>query len=696
MQTIEKKVVWYKNWDLIRLILAFVLTLPLVIEHLLMFFEVNHHAWSSQFEWYSLFATVIVQFGFGYQFYVWSFQEIFKYKKLGMCTLIALSTIISFVWSLWLFSYSRSGGMLDFNNDMHSDYMSFFEIGASIISFALMGEFITNNMQKTVKNDIQSLVKLQAQKAFLYDKKTKSSVEIDANTITKGQFIEIKNNSKISADGIIINASSYVNEVILTGEAKPVLKNVGDKVFAGTINLGNSIIIEATANNNETILSSIINKVEEIQSSKPKIQKFADKISVFFTPVLLVLAILAFIINFFFGYEIQNFLGTSNWSDIPHFVISGSENYITINLLSSIFFSIAMIAIACPCALGIATPLAVMIGLGIASKNHIIFNTKEIFEKIKNLNAVAFDKTGTLTHGKFSVINSTDTNNKYNDIIFSLEKQSIHPLANSLVTYLKEKDAKEISLIDYQEEVGFGLSARIENSIYTISGVNKLLNRGFTNRVESCNEEPGVVNLGLAKGNDIVAIISMKDELNANAKNVIEYLHKNNLETYLITGDNEMNAKYVANELGIKKYYSNVKPDGKGDIIDKIKKDGKLVAYVGDGINDLIALKKSDLAISISKTNESAKDVSDLNIVNGDIINIYKSLKITKLTRRAIIRNIFWAFGYNAITIPLAFLGIVPVILAPIVMGFSEITLILNTLYYKRKMNKQMQQLIKY
>ncbi|MGL4951285.1 MAG: heavy metal translocating P-type ATPase [Mycoplasma sp.] len=685
-----------KTFNLIRLIISFCLTLPLVVEHLLMFFEVNHGEWSSGFEWYSLFATVIVQFGFGYQFYIWSYEEIFKYKRLGMCTLISLSTLISFAWSLWLFIYSRTGGLLDFNNDGHADYMSFFEIGASIVSFALMGEFITTHLQKTVKNDIQSLIKLQSDKAWHYNPKTKTSKEVSATSIKINEFIEVKNNSKFPIDGIIVSDSTYTNESILTGEARPVLKNKGDNVFAGTINLGKSIIVKATVDNKNTVLSSIINKVQEIQESKPNIQKFADKISTYFTPVLLFMAISAFLINFFFGYEIQKFLTIDNWKDIPHFVPFKANNYLTINMLSASFFSISMIAIACPCALGIATPLAVMIGLGIASKNHIVFNTKQIFEKIKKLNAVAFDKTGTLTEGKLKVINSTDKNKKYIDIVYSLEKHSIHPLAESLVKFLEKQKANEIKIKEYKEEIGFGISGYYKKEKYTISGLQKLLENGFELDVENKVNKKGVITLALAKGNKIVSLYNMEDKLNPNAKQVIKYLHKNNFNTYLITGDSEENAQFIANKLGIKEYYSNVKPSGKGDIIDAIKQNGNMVAYVGDGINDLIALKKADLAISISKTNESAKDVSDLNIVNGDIINIYKALKITKLTRKGIIHNILWAFGYNAITIPLAFLGIVPVILAPIVMGFSEISLILNTLFYKFKMNRQMTKITKY
>ncbi|MGL4948171.1 MAG: heavy metal translocating P-type ATPase [Mycoplasma sp.] len=694
--TLNIKKNWFKsNWHLIRIILAFILTLPLMIEHLLMFFEVDHSNWSSDFEWYSLFATIVVQFGFGYQYYVWTYEEIFKYKKIGMCTLISISTIISFIWSIALFILTRVGSTLDFNGDMHSDYSSFFEIGASIISFALLGEYITSNLQKTVNNDLHSLIKLQAEKAFIYNFKTKKTTEIESSEIKKGQYIEIKNNSKIPADGTIVNISSYVNESILTGEAKPVFKNINDMVFAGTINLGKTLIIKTTVDNKDSVLSSIINKVHEIQATKPEIQKIADKLSLWFTPLLILLAIIAFIINFFFGFQIQETLGISQWKDIPHFVLESDANYITINLLSSTFFSIAMIAIACPCALGIATPLAIMIGLGTASKNNVIFNTKQIFEKIKNLNAVAFDKTGTLTHGKLKVINSSDKKNKYSDIVYSLEKQSIHPLAESLLVFLEDNNAREVELSEYHEEIGFGIKASYNSKQYVISGIEKLINAGFKYDIKF-TPTPGIVTLALAENNKIVAIYELKDELNLNAKAVVQYLHRNNFETYLITGDTQENAKFVSNEIGIKNIYSNVKPSEKGDIIDQIKSNGKMVAYVGDGINDLIALKKADLAISISKTNESAKDVSDINIVNGDIINIYKSLKITKLTRRGIIYNIIWAFGYNTITIPLAFLGIVPVILAPIVMAFSEITLILNTLFFRYKMSRQMKKITKY
>lgn len=299
-----------------------------------------------------------------------------------------------------------------------------------------------------------------------------------------------------------------------------------------------------------------------------------------------------------------------------------------------------MIAIACPCALGLATPLAIAIGLGVASKNNIVFNTKEIFEKIKNLNAIAFDKTGTLTIGKLQVVNSTDKKFKYKDIVYTLESQSIHPLADSLVNYLSQHESNLLKFKDLKEEIGFGIKATIDNHTYVISSKQKLLEKKYTLSVKNSLKKEDVTEIALAQDGNIVAIYQLKDELNPNAKEVIKYLHKNNIETYMITGDNENNAIAIAKQTGIKKYFANVKPEQKGKIVEQIQNKGKSVAYVGDGINDLIALKQANLSISISITNESAKDVSDLNIANGDIMNIYKAIKITKLTRRAIIYNI--------------------------------------------------------
>lgn len=296
-----------------------------------------------------------------------------------------------------------------------------------------------------------------------------------------------------------------------------------------------------------------------------------------------------------------------------------------------------MIAIACPCALGLATPLAVVIGLGIASKNHIVYNTKEIFEKIKHLNAVAFDKTGTLTIGKLNVVATTDTKHLYADIVYSLESQSIHPLAHSLVNYLEPFKPTALKLTSFKEQIGFGLKASYQKHQYSISSLDKLLKQGYKTKLKMPKQDYEISNLALTKDKEIVAIYSLKDELNPNAKEVISYLRRNNITTYMITGDNERNAKIIADQLGIDHYFAQTKPEDKGNIIDQIKAQNKSVAYVGDGVNDLIALKKADLAISVSLTNESAKEVADLNIVNGDILNIYKAIKITKLTRRAII-----------------------------------------------------------
>lgn len=681
--------------ELSKLILAFALTLPLIITHFVML-GVSDHSWMMGMEWYALFAATFVQFGLGYKFYKWGYEEVFIDKRLGMSTLIMMSTLISYCWSFGIFVYMVAGNSLDFNHDMKSDYMSFFEVGASVISFALLGNFISDQLYKNINYDIESVVRLQVDHAELYNLKTKTHTTVNASDIKIGNYLLVKNNQQIPVDGTLIDTSTYINETILTGEAKPVLKAAGAYVYAGTVNLGQNIVVQAQVDNNNTLLSSIINKVVEIQNAKPKIQKMVDKLTIWFTPLILLLAVSAFLINFFAGYDIQIWLGINNWAEIPHFVESGKEQYVFINILSASFFSIAMIAIACPCALGLATPLAIVIGIGIASKNNIVFNTKEIFEKIKHLNAIAFDKTGTLTIGKLTVIDSTDKSNQYRDLAYSLEIQSVHPLAESLVTYLKVKKAKTLKIKNFHEEIGFGLQGEYENHRYVISSLNKLLAQGYKLAEPMPKNTVDYTYLALAKEKQIVAVYTLKDSLNPNAHRVIEYLNKNHVETYMITGDSLEKAKLVADELGITKYFADVKPSQKGEIIEKLKAEGKVIAYVGDGVNDLIALKNADLAISVSLTNQSAKDIADLNIVNGDIINIYKAIKITKLTRKSIIWNLVWAFGYNIITIPLAFLGIVPVIVAPIVMGFSDVSLIVNTLVYKKIMQKAMNKLVKY
>ena len=632
--------------------------------------------------------SIIVQFLFGRKYYINAFKEIFKWKSLGMNTLIALSTLVSFLYSFVLM-FIKFFNRIDFNN-----IQTMYESGAVIITIAMIGDLVVDNIWKKANSDLTNLEKLK--EPYVYLVENKKLVKKDISEIQIGQIISVAKGGKIPLDGVLISNKTLINESILTGESKPVVKIKNDKLMSGSINLGEIAELKVTKLLNDSYLSQIIEKVEELQSQKIKQQKIADKIAKFFTPTVIVFAVLGFLVQFFLGNVFHNWYINL---DLNYLItwngpINPASGYVSFEQISqSVYLFITILIIACPCSLGLAVPLAIAVGTAKAAKNWILINNIDVFEKMKQLNAIAFDKTGTLTTGNFLVEKTIGDISKLS-LIYELESASFHPLAKSYVTWFQENNLTKEKITNsknVKEIAGVGIVWKHKNETYTISSLHYVRNQNFSLNKKIEEEIQNLSNnklysfIVLSKNKKVVTVIALTDELRPNVKKTIDLFNKLKIKTYLITGDNKKTADYLSKQLNFTKIYSEVSPYQKSEIIQEIKNEGYFVGFVGDGLNDVLALENSNLKIVMNQGSEVAKSISEIILIDGDIYNVYKAIKVTLETRKFIIFNLTWAFLYNAISIPLAIFGFINPILAAIIMSFSSISVLLNSLIFKFK-----------
>lgn len=603
--------------EVIRLITCIVLTIPFLINMILMMCHIHLPTYTHYIQ---LFLATVVEVLAGGPFLLGAIRD-FKNKRLGMDVLVTFGTLTAYIYSCVLL-ISKSSDML------------YFETCAMLLTVINIGKFIEKKAKSKTSSALKDLMALQEKKAkVLVDDKV---IEKDINDILINDVIIVPTKSTIPLDGKVVSGNSLVNQSMLTGESLPINIKENDLVYAGTLLEGESILISVTKTSNDTYLSGLINKVEQIQASKPKLQKLADKIASIFVPSVIFISILAFLVAIL----------------------------ITKDFETSLKRCIAVLMISCPCSLGLATPLSILVGSTRAIKLGVIYNNTEIFEKASKLNAICFDKTGTLTKGEFEVIEyQSDVDNAL-DIIYTLESNSTHPIAKSLVKYCKQNNANYIESFKVKEIIGKG----IEANDYFIYKENR--------------------NIYLTYKEKVIATLKVKDTLKENSKEVISSLLKQNIEVYIITGDNKEVALEIANELdiNINNVFYEVKPEDKLSIIEHISKENKKVGFVGDGINDALALNKADLSISMGSGADVAKSSSDITLSNNDLESLSSSIKLSKKVYNNIIENFIWAFSYNIVAIPLAFIGILSPLIAGLCMAFSNISVVLNALrLYKIK-----------
>jgi Cu+-exporting ATPase len=519
-----------------------------------------------------------------------------------------------------------------------SSHMLYFETCAMLLTIILIGKYIEKKAKKKTSSSLKSLMALQEKNGKVLI--NNEIVEKSINDINIDDVLIISTGENIPLDGIVISGDAEVNEAMITGESMPVYKKVNDIVLAGTTIVSGNIHLKVNKTNENTYLSLLIKKVEDIQANKPRLQRLADKIASIFVPAVISISLIAFIVTFIINKD----------------------------LATSINRAIAVLMVSCPCSLGLATPLSILVGSSRAINLQIIYNNTEIFEKASHINTICFDKTGTLSKGTFVVSEFESNVDNALDIIYTLESVSNHPIATSLVKFAKDNNAKLIKELKPKEIIGKGIECD-DYFMYKENQIVKLLYK-----------------------NEVIATLTLKDEIKEEAKEVIKQLHKQNIEVYILTGDSKDIAISVANELNIKQenVFYEIKPEDKLSIIENLKDAGKKVAFVGDGINDALALNKADLSISMGNGSDIAKSSSDITLTNSSLSSISSSIKLSKKVYINIIENFIWAFSYNIVAIPLAFIGILSPLIAGICMAFSNISVVLNALrLYKVKIGEK-------
>ena len=575
-----------------------------------------------------------------------------------MDTLVTFSVVFSLIYSLY-------GVFKIFNGDLSYMHNLYFESACMVIYFIKLGRFIENISKDKTKDAIKSLVQITPKYAVI--KKGEKEEKITIDEVNIDDILVCHPGEKIAVDGVLVKGKAHVDESFITGESKPVLKEKDSHVIAGSINYDGVIEYKAKKIGRDSTISEIVKMVVESTNSKTKIQRIADKVSGVFVPLIFIIAIVTFLIHIVLG---------SGFSD--------SLNYF-----------VTVLVVACPCALGLAVPLVIVISNGKCAKNGLFLKKAEVIENARHIDTLVFDKTGTLTYGKLKIFKSFN----YSDIsleellkiVSSLEANSTHPIATAF------SKNNLLKVTDFKNMAGIGLSGKIKNKEYYIGNL-KLLEKLKIKDTHSLDYEE-LVNQGcsilyIVSNKEIIGLIGVKDTIRSNIKTLLKKLNNLGINVIMLTGDNEKTAELIADELGIKKVIADMLPNKKADFIKSLIKDNKKVLMVGDGINDAVALVNATIGVSISDGTDVAVDSSDVILMNNDLNNIVELLEISKESFKIIKQNLFWAFFYNLIMIPiasglLASLGIVmnPMI-ASLAMTLSSLTVVFNSLRLKGGKNE--------
>ncbi|MBS1506001.1 MAG: copper-translocating P-type ATPase [Bacteroidetes bacterium] len=609
----------------------------------------------------SMLLAAPVVFWFGRNFYVNAWKQA-RHGKANMDTLVALSTGIAFIFS----TFNTFSPEFWHQRGLHAHV--YFEAAAVVIAFISLGKLLEERAKSSTSSAIKKLMGLQPKTVRVMVDEVEQ--EIPIASVKVGNVIVVKPGEKIPVDGIVRNGASYVDESMISGEPVPVEKIAGEKVFAGTVNQKGSFQFEALKVGGDTILAQIIKMVQQAQGSKAPVQKLVDKIAGVFVPVVIGIAILTFAVWMLFG----------------------GDNAFTHALLTSV----TVLVIACPCALGLATPTAIMVGVGKGAENNILIKDAESLELAHKVNAVILDKTGTITEGKPVVTNlSWQVENdlpEMKNILYALESKSEHPLAEAVVNELKKDFINNVAMTDFESLTGRGVRAIVDHTVYFIGNKN-LLHENHINLTDATEQlatswqsEAKTV-VFFTNDKTVLAVISIADKIKATSKAAIAALQDKGIEVYMLTGDNEQTAKAVASQLNLKHYQAEVLPSGKASFVKELQEQSKVVAMVGDGINDSHALAQADVSVAMGKGSDIAIDVAKITLITSDLQLLPKAFNLSRKTVRGIRQNLFWAFIYNVIGIPLAAGVLYPVngfLLDPMIAGaamaLSSVSVVGNSL----------------
>ena len=611
-------------------------------------------------DWVQAVLATFGLFFFGKQFFIGAYNQ-WKHNSANMDTLVALSTFTAYLYSLLSLFFA------DFWVKYGIAQHLYFESAVVIISFILLGKMLEESAKGRTSEAIRKLMGLKPNVVFI--KKENNWIETPIEEVLIDDIILVKAGQKIAVDGVVVQGNSYIDESMITGEYFPVKKSVGDSVFAGTTNGDGIFQMKAEKIGTETLLSSIIKAVENAQGSKAPVQKLVDKIAAVFVPIVMGIAFLTFTL----------------W------VLLDKENGISNGFQAFV----AVLVIACPCALGLATPTAIMVGIGKGAENGILIKDAQSIELASKIDTIILDKTGTITQGNPSVILDFWSNKqKYLPILYSLEQQSSHPLAKAIVKHWE--NTKNIELSQIQEIAGAGIQAIVMGECFRVGNIhwirenNLFISDFFEQKINEYQNEGSLV--VFANSKEVIAIIFIADEIKKTSAQAIKKLQEQGVEVYMLTGDNEKTASHIAKKVGITHLKYELKPSDKQEFIQKLQQQGKIVAMVGDGINDSQALAQADVSIAMGKGSDVAMEVAQLTIISSDLLKISKTINLSIQTLRTIKQNLFWAFIYNLIGIPIAagvLYFITNELLNPMyagaAMAFSSVSVVGNSLLLKRK-----------
>lgn len=599
--------------------------------------------------WLMAIISMVVILGFGWQFHLGMFKEVRRARP-GMDSLVSLGTLSALVFSWWAVVV----------NESHI----YFETGAIITSLILLGKYFEAKSTGQASEAITKLMALGAKKAKVIRQGVE--VEVDIDELQIAEVVIVRPGEKIPSDGKIIEGSAAIDESMLTGESMPVDKVADDQVFGATINTNGLIKIKIERVGANTMLAQIVKLVAEAQTKKAPIQKLADKIAGIFVPIVLVIAAITAIAWYLF----------------------------TGDITSAFIPAVAVLVIACPCALGLATPTAIMVGTGLGAKLGILIKNGESLERAKKIDVVVFDKTGTLTQGRPEVkylykIDNFDTND-FLQLVASVENASEHPIAQAVVRYtLEDKKNELLGVSDFLAEAGGGVRGRVKDKVVVIGTISYLEKKGvkidaLTTEIEN-RQARGETAFAISINNEPAGVISVADIVKPQAKKAVEELNKLGIASIMLSGDSKLTAVAVAKELGISQVIAEVLPQDKVAKVIELQAQGKKVAFVGDGINDAPALAAADLGIAMGSGTDVAMEAGSIVLVQSSPLKAVEAIKLSRRTFRTIQQNLFWAFAYNVAAIPLAAIGLLNPMVAAAAMAASSVSVVTNSLRISRQ-----------
>ncbi len=597
-----------------------------------------------------------VQFYIGWPFYKGTWTAL-KNKSANMDSLIAIGTSAAYFYSLYVILFFENGHQ-------------YFEISAVLITFVLLGKYLELRAKSRTSEAIAKLLRMGAKTATVIRKGKEMNVPIEQ--VVVGDLIVVKPGEKIPVDGLIVEGHSAVDESMVTGESIPVEKKKGDSVIGSTINKVGTFTFKTTKVGGETVLARIVKLIEDAQSKKAPIQRFADEVSAYFVPLVIGIAIVTFLA----------------W----YFIFSATAEF-------ALLAAVAVVVIACPCALGLATPTAIMVGTGKGASYGILIKGGDALESAHKLKYVIFDKTGTITKGKPAVTEIVPiqkvSEQRVLEIAASMEKSSEHPLAEAIVAEGKTRKISWNKVTHFQALVGRGIKAKIAGKEYYLGNPRLMKEKkvslaGFTARLEQLEEEGKTVMI-LAEKRKILGLIAVADEMKEDSPQAVACLKKMGIIPYMITGDNSRTAQAVAKKAGIDKFFAEVLPEQKADYVKKLQRQGK-TAMVGDGINDAPAIAQAQIGIAMGSGTDVAMETGNIVLMKNSLMDVPTAIKLSKLTMKKIKQNMFWALAYNILGIPIAAGILYPWtgwLLSPIIAGgamaLSSVSVVTNSLLLKRK-----------